>query len=81
MQVNLHEAKAKLSGIIERVEAGEEVVLARRNVPVARIVSIDQRPNGSRIGGLRGRAYHFGNDFDAGGPNESILQDFDAASR
>ena len=54
MQTNIHQAKAKLSALIERVEAGNEVILARRNVPVARIVPND-KPVKSRIGGLRGR--------------------------
>jgi prevent-host-death family protein len=38
--VNIHEAKTTLSRLIARVEAGEEVVLTRRNVPVARLVPV-----------------------------------------
>lgn len=37
IRVNIAEAKANLSSYIERVEAGETVVLCRRNVPVAEI--------------------------------------------
>ena len=33
--VNVHEAKTQLSKILEEVEAGEEVVIARAGVPVA----------------------------------------------
>ena len=41
MHVNIHEAKTTLSRLIARVEAGEEVILTRRNVPVARLVPFD----------------------------------------
>jgi prevent-host-death family protein len=36
--VNIHEAKTHLSRLVERVEAGEEVVIARAGRPVARLV-------------------------------------------
>ena len=35
---NVHQAKTQLSQLLARVEAGEEVVIARRGVPVARMV-------------------------------------------
>ncbi|MFN3920548.1 MAG: type II toxin-antitoxin system Phd/YefM family antitoxin [Methylohalobius sp.] len=34
---NLHEAKARLSELLDRVEAGETVVICRRNKPVAEL--------------------------------------------
>jgi len=37
-QVQIAEAKAHLSGLIERVEAGEEIIIARRGKPVARLI-------------------------------------------
>ena len=36
--VNVHEAKTYLSKLLARVEAGEEVVIARNGKPVARLV-------------------------------------------
>ena len=36
--VNIHEAKTHLSRLIERVLAGEEVVIARNKEPVVRLV-------------------------------------------
>jgi prevent-host-death family protein len=36
--VQIAEAKAHLSALVERVEAGEEIVIARRGKPVARLV-------------------------------------------
>ena len=40
MQVKMHEAKSQLSKLVEAAERGEEVIIARGNLPVARIVSI-----------------------------------------
>ncbi|MCY4379445.1 MAG: type II toxin-antitoxin system Phd/YefM family antitoxin [Candidatus Dadabacteria bacterium] len=36
--VNIHKAKTHLSRLLARVEAGEEIVIARRGKPVARLV-------------------------------------------
>ena len=41
--VNVHEAKTQLSRLLARVEAGEEVVIARRGEPVARLVGCRPR--------------------------------------
>ena len=41
MRVNIGDAKAQLSHLIARAEAGEDVVLARNGVPAARIVPIN----------------------------------------
>jgi prevent-host-death family protein len=39
--VNVHHAKTHLSKLLERVAAGEEVVIARAGHPVARLVPIN----------------------------------------
>lgn len=38
MQMNVAEAKAKLSQLLAAVDAGEDVVIARDGVPAARLV-------------------------------------------
>jgi antitoxin (DNA-binding transcriptional repressor) of toxin-antitoxin stability system len=38
-QVNVHEAKSQLSKLLERVEAGEEIVIARNGRPVATLAA------------------------------------------
>ena len=38
MIVTIHEAKTQLSKLIAAVEAGEEVIIARRDKPVVRLV-------------------------------------------
>lgn len=37
-QVQIAHAKANFSALLERVEAGEEIVIARRGKPIARLV-------------------------------------------
>ncbi|EUB98265.1 prevent-host-death family protein [Rhizobium sp. CF080] len=37
------EAKTHLSELLERIEAGEDIIIARGNDPAARLVAIDQR--------------------------------------
>jgi len=41
--VNVHQAKTQLSRLLAQVEAGEEVVVARRGKPVARLVAYEPR--------------------------------------
>jgi prevent-host-death family protein len=56
-RVNIHEAKTHFSRLIERAQAGEEVIVARAGKDVARIVPIraevDRRP-GAFKGRIRG---------------------------
>lgn len=40
--INVHEAKAHLSELLARVEAGESIVISRRNKPVARLVAVEK---------------------------------------
>lgn len=42
--VTIHAAKTHLSQLIARVEAGEEIVIARGDKPVAKIVPIGENP-------------------------------------
>lgn len=38
-QVNVHEAKTRLSELLARVERGDEIVIARGGRPIARLVA------------------------------------------
>jgi prevent-host-death family protein len=73
--VNIHEAKTHFSRLIERVERGEEVVIARGGKPVARLVPLDGRPRD--LGRMRGRI-RVADDFDAPLPPE-VLAGFTGA--
>ncbi|WP_237168594.1 type II toxin-antitoxin system Phd/YefM family antitoxin [Paracoccus shandongensis] len=52
VQMNVAEAKARLSELLAAVEAGEEVIIARGGVPAARLVPIARA--GVRLGLLEG---------------------------
>jgi prevent-host-death family protein len=41
--VNIDEAKARLSELVSKVEAGEEVIIARAKAPIARLVPFEER--------------------------------------
>jgi prevent-host-death family protein len=62
--VNMHEAKTHLSRLVERVEAGEEVVIARAGRPVARLVPFVRRTEPRTPGAWRGQV-RIAPDFDA----------------
>jgi prevent-host-death family protein len=47
-QVNIHEAKTHFSELIAAVERGEEIVIARRGKPVARMSSPRAVPGDAR---------------------------------
>lgn len=53
--VTIHAAKTTLSKLIARVEAGEEVVIARGGTPVAKLVPIARIVPKRRFGALRGK--------------------------
>ena len=52
IKVNVAEAKARFSAYLETVEAGETVVVCRRNVPIAEIRAVPQRPRQPRRLGI-----------------------------
>lgn len=61
--INIHEAKTHLSRLVERVEAGEEITLARAGRPVARLVPFYARREPRRPGLWKGHVW-IGPDFD-----------------
>ena len=63
-QVNIHEAKTHLSRLVERVEAGEEITIARAGRPVALLVPYRARTAPRKPGGWEGRV-RISPDFDA----------------
>ena len=59
----MHEAKSQLSRLVEKVAAGEEVVIAKAGRPVARLVPIRQRTQPRQLGAFAGQI-RMGADFD-----------------
>jgi prevent-host-death family protein len=61
--VNVHEAKTHLSRLLERVERGEEIVIARSGRPVARLVPLEPVERRRPLGLDKGRVW-IADDFD-----------------
>ncbi len=61
MRVTIHAAKTHLSKLIEAALAGEEIVIAKGNKPVVKLVPIKQ--GGFKIGLLAGQLSGKGPDF------------------
>ena len=74
--VNIHDAKTHLSRLIERVEAGEEITLARAGRPVARIVPYAHRTEARKPGLLKGKI-RLSEDWDSPEVNAEIAALFD----
>lgn len=53
--VNLHEAKAQFSRLLEQAHAGEEIIVAKAGKPYARIVALAPVATRRQPGRLKGR--------------------------
>lgn len=64
-QVNVHQAKTHLSQLLQEVELGQDVVIARAGVPIARLVAWHSAERTvAAPGGMRGQV-QIADDFDA----------------
>lgn len=61
--INIYDAKAQLSKLVARAEAGEEITLARNGKPVARLVPLGRRTAPRVPGALKGQ-FWIAPDFD-----------------
>ena len=52
--INLHDARAKLSRLIDRAVAGEEIVIARNGRSLVRLTPVADRPPVRQVGALKG---------------------------
>lgn len=52
-EVNIHEAKTHLSRLLEKVQQGEEVIIAKAGKPIAKLVKV-QKPSPRKFGTARG---------------------------
>ncbi len=75
LTVNVHEAKTTLSKLLERVEGGEEVVIARAGTPVAKLVPLPPERPRRQLGFLDGK-FKIPDDFNRPLP-ESVLREFE----
>ena len=73
---NVHEAKTHLSRLLDRVAAGEEVLIAKAGVPVARLVRVVLPAEARPLGTETGRIF-VADDFDAPLPAD-VLDSFES---
>jgi prevent-host-death family protein len=64
-QFNIHEAKARLSELIQKAMLGEEVIIARDNKPVAKIVALRPLKIRRKLGTAKGKVLYIAPDFNA----------------
>lgn len=75
MKVNIHQAKTHFSKLIERAESGEEIIIARSGVPVAKLVGLTGTKPIRQPGTAKNSELFISDDFDAPLPDD-ILRDF-----
>jgi len=71
--VNVHEAKTQLSRLLQAVEEGKEIVIARNGTPVAKLVPHVEERKPREPGSAKGKIW-IAPDFDA--RDEQIERDF-----
>jgi prevent-host-death family protein len=52
--INIHEAKTRLSQLIQQVEEGDEIIISRANKPIARLVAYLEKSQPRRLGEANG---------------------------
>ena len=55
-RVTVHAAKTQLSKLIQEACEGQDIVIARRDVPVVRLVPVRAKPVRRKFGSMKGRA-------------------------
>jgi len=66
---NLYEAKTALSKLVDRVAAGDEIIIAKAGKPMAKLVPLSTRAGRRKPGGWEGKVY-VADDFDAPLPKD-----------
>ena len=66
---NLYEAKTRLSNLIDRAAKGEEILIAKSGVPLAKLVPLPKSKAKRKPGGWEGKI-RISDDFDAPLPDD-----------
>jgi prevent-host-death family protein len=74
VQVNTHDAKTHFSKLLKRVQAGEEVIIARGGKPVAKLVPLEDAPRQREFGRDRGKL-RIADDFNSPLPDD-LMEEF-----
>jgi prevent-host-death family protein len=73
MRITVHQAKTRLSEILRRVAAGEEVIILNRDRPIAKLVAFSRKTPKDLRGDLKDRI-RIAPDFDATPPDFESYQ-------
>lgn len=71
MEINIHQAKTHFSKLLQRVAAGEEIIIAKAGVPVAKLVPVVAQNAKRKLGLYRGEIW-VADDFDAPLPDDIL---------
>ncbi len=72
MQVNIYEAKTRLSELVEQARQGQTVVIAKNGTPLAKLVALDAQPKPTIVYGLMKGEIEIADDFDAPLPDDLL---------
>ncbi|MCI2285050.1 type II toxin-antitoxin system prevent-host-death family antitoxin [Colwellia sp. MSW7] len=75
MQTNMHEAKSKLSQLVELAVSGEEVIIAKSGKPIVKLVPY--KPQKKRTFGEFNGLFIAAADFDSKEVNDEVADMFD----
>jgi prevent-host-death family protein len=76
ISVNVHEAKTHLSRLLERVAAGEEILISKAGKPMAKLTPLS-KAQANRVPGLDKGVIQIPDDFDAPLPDD-VLELFES---
>jgi antitoxin (DNA-binding transcriptional repressor) of toxin-antitoxin stability system len=71
MEVNVHEAKTNFSKLLQRVVLGEEIIIAKGGVPIAKLVRFVGKKPKRELGLYRGQIW-MADDFNAPLPDDIL---------
>ena len=63
-KVNMHEAKTKLSKLVEQAVGGEDIIIARSGKPVAKLTALHPARTKRKLGLLDHKRYRIPDDFN-----------------
>ncbi len=70
MQVNIYEAKTRLSELVDQAHQGQTIVIAKNGTPLAQLVPLDRPAKPKIVFGLMKGEFVEADDFDAPLPDD-----------
>lgn len=80
MQVNIYEAKTRLSELVDQASRGETVIIAKGGTPMAKLMPLREGPKRKLVLGLMKNGIEIADDFDAPLP-AAVLAGFESRPR